>query len=60
MDNINYFVNHKKECKENPDYARKILKQHMQILDNDIEKIANLYELIKIELEVLLEEKENE
>lgn len=60
MDNTNYFVNHKKHCKEDSDYTRRILKQHMQILDNDIEKIANLYELIKIELEALLEEKEKE
>lgn len=56
MDNINYFVNHKKECKENSNYTREILKQHIQILGDDIEKIVNLYEHIKIELDALLEE----
>lgn len=56
MDNINYFVNHKKECKENLDYTRSILKQHMWILGEDIEKIVELYKHIKIELDALLEE----
>lgn len=37
-------------------YTRKILKQHIQILGDDIEKIVNLYEHIKIELDALLEE----
>lgn len=60
MDNLVYFADHEKHCKEDPDYTRRILKQHMQILGNDIEKIANLYELMKMELEALLEKEVKE
>ena len=56
MDNTNNFVDHEKYCKENLDYTRSILKQHMLILSDDIEKMLDLYENIKIELKVLLEE----
>lgn len=59
MDNTKYFIDHEKRCKENPNYTRAILKQHLQILGEDIEKIVSLYEHIKIELKVLLEEEHN-
>ena len=60
MNNTNYFVNHKKECKEDSNYNRAILMQHIQILGGDIEKIVNLYEHIKVEVEALLEEEGKE
>lgn len=58
MDNMNDLVDHEKYCKENLDYTRSILKQHMWVLGEDIEKIFDLYKYIKIELKVLLEKED--
>lgn len=55
MKNTDYFVNHEKFCKENPDYTRNILKQHARILKDDLEKLINVCKHIKIELGALAE-----
>lgn len=57
MANIDYLNDHKEHCENDPDYARAVLIQHMLILGDDIEKIAKLYEHMKVELNALLEKR---
>ena len=48
----------KKHCKDDPEYAREILKQHVQLLNYYFEHIFKVYEHLHVEIESLFEDME--